>query len=208
MDRWAASLAAHGCPTQARPPGEAPPGRAQLEGRVAVLNAELLSHDSATLALERWCRANGLACDGAVAAQLVSAADAEPTAEQRSLLRIGPAELVRHRRVRLLFGQRLLSEAENWYVPGRLTPAMRWRLDRTTVPFGRVVRALRFRRLRLAIEPLWPSSTDRWAATHLAARMPSFVLRHRALLLRADGLPFSEVVETYTWDALLLDRLT
>lgn len=185
-----------------RPPGDAPPRCAQLEGRLAALNAELLRHDSATLALEGWCRANGLAPDGAVSAQLVSAADTVPTTVQQRLLRIGPTELVRHRRVRLLFDRRVLSEADNWYVPGRLTAAMRWQLDRTTVPFGRVVRALRFRRLRLAIKPLWPWST----AGSKAAQASAFVLRHRALLLRADGLPFSEVVETYTQDALLLDR--
>ena len=36
------------------------------------------------------------------------------------------------------------------------------------------------------------------------AAIPPYVLRHRALLVRSDGVPLSEVAERYTRDALFL----
>jgi hypothetical protein len=87
-----------------------------------TLNAELLSGDSATLTLDRWCASHALAAPARVIAERVSGSDAAATPEQRQLLGVGPAEPVRFRRVRLKCGAHVLSEAENWYVPSRLTP--------------------------------------------------------------------------------------
>ena len=46
-------------------------------------------------------------------------------------------------------GSVVLSEADNWYVPSRLTPEMNRLLDTTDAPFGRVVQAVHFRRRTL-----------------------------------------------------------
>src|SRR5262249_34510931 len=89
-----------------------------------TLNADLLSHDSATLTLERWCDAHRLASPARILAEKLSGVAKAPTAEQRRLLQVSATEPVRYRRVRLSCGGHVLSEADNWYVPARLTAEM------------------------------------------------------------------------------------
>src|ERR1700689_4012811 len=48
-----------------------------------TLNADLLSHDSATLTLERWCDSHRLASPPHIVADRVMGADKKPTPEQR-----------------------------------------------------------------------------------------------------------------------------
>jgi hypothetical protein len=50
------------------------------------LNAELLSHDSATLTLDRWCAVHQLASPAHIAAERVNGVYQAPTDEQRQLL--------------------------------------------------------------------------------------------------------------------------
>src|SRR6266436_5913553 len=83
-----------------------------------TLNADLLSHDSATLTLERWCDVHRLASPPRIVAVRVPDVDKPPTPEQRRELGITPTESVRYRRVKLMCGAVVLSEADNWYVPG------------------------------------------------------------------------------------------
>jgi hypothetical protein len=174
-----------------------------------TFNAELLSHDSATLTLERWCDAHKLASPARIAASRVMDVDKPPTPEQRRELGITPTDPVRYRRVKLMCGSLVLSEADNWYVPGRLTPEMNKQLDTTDTPFGVVVRALHFQRHTLSSTLLWlplPAGWDMNAASARAVAadqpMPSKLLEHRAVLTLPDGTPFSEVVETYTDNVL------
>lgn len=82
----------------------------------------------------------------------------------------------------------MLSEADNWYRPDRLTADMNRQLDTTDTPFGAVVRSLGFHRERLSARVL-VSENDR--------AIPAAVIRHKALLETPDGEPFSLVVETY-----------
>jgi hypothetical protein len=170
-----------------------------------TLNADLLSHDSATLTLERWCDVHRLASPPRIVAMRVPDIDKPPTSEQRRELGITPTESVRYRRVKLMCGAVVLSEADNWYVPGRLTPEMNKLLDTTDSPFGVVVRALHFQRHTLSSTLLWLPLPAGWEMNAASARdaiadqpMPSKLLEHRAVLTLPDGTPFSEVVETYT----------
>ena len=137
-----------------------------------------------------------------------------PSEEQRQRLRVAPADEVRYRRVRLLCGTVVLSEADNWYVPSRLTPEMNQLLDTTDTPFGRAVQPLHFQRHTISSELLGPLLPEGWemkpAADAVDAHelcFPAQVLRHRALLTLPDGTPFSEVVETYTSNVLAIARL-
>jgi len=139
----------------------------------------------------------------------VTGTEKPPTPEQRRELRVTPAEAIRYRHVRLRCGTVVLSEADNWYVPGRLTPAMNRLLETTDMPFGKVVRALDFRRHTLSAALLWLPLPENWelnpAATGGRAaqlQIPPKLLEHRALLTLPDGTPFSEVVETYTENVL------
>ena len=99
----------------------------------------------------------------------------------------------------------MLSEADNWYVPGRLTPEMNHVLETTDTPFGKAVAALRFRRHTLSADLLWRPLPKGWEMSATPApqetgalTIPDRVLEHRAVLSTPDGEPFSEVVETYT----------
>jgi len=131
--------------------------------------------------------------------------DKPPTPEQRRELGVTTTDAVRFRRVRLMCGTLVLSEADNWYVPGRLTPEMNQLLDTTDRPFGVVVRPLHFQRHTLSSTLLWLPLPAGWEMNATSARgvvadqpMPSQLLEHRAVLTLPDGTPFSEVVETYT----------
>jgi hypothetical protein len=185
--------------------------RVEVLALLQTLNAELLSHDSATLTLEHWCDVHRLASPPRIVAARVADAERPPSLEQRRELGVTPTEPVRHRKVRLMCGTLVLSVADNWYVPSRLTPEMNTLLDTTDTPFGRVVQSLNFRRHTLSARLLWLPLPEGWEmnATSAAAgdgaadlRLPAELLQHRAVLSLPDGTPFSEVVETYTNNVL------
>src|SRR5882762_1347876 len=179
--------------------------RVEAVALLQTLNADLLSHDSATLTLEHWCDVHRLASPARIVAVRVPDTEKPPSPDQRRELSVTPAELIRYRRVRLLCGAVVLSEADNWYVPGRLTPEMNRLLGSTDTPFGKVVQALHFQRHTLASTLLWFPLPEGWemnpirrSDTSAVLTVPSEVLQHRAVLTLPDGTPFSEVVETYT----------
>ena len=174
-----------------------------------TLNAELLSHDSATLTLEHWCDEHRLASPARIVAMRVAGIDEAPSSDQRRELNVSDSEPVRYRRVRLLCGAAVLSEADNWYVPSRLSAEMNTQLETTDTPFGKVVQTLRFRRHTLTAELLWHPLPVGWEMAGAQVRggsgalaVPAQVLRHRAVLTLADGTPVSEVIETYTGSVL------
>jgi chorismate-pyruvate lyase len=174
-----------------------------------TLNAELLSHDSATVTLEHWCDEHRLASPARIVAMRVTGIDKAPSSDQRRELNVSDSEPVRYRRVRLLCGAAVLSEADNWYIPSRLSAEMNTQLETTDTPFGKVVQALRFRRHTLTAELLWQPLPVGWEMAGVpmpggsgALAVPAQVLEHRAVLTLADGTPVSEVIETYTGNVL------
>ena len=178
--------------------------RLEAQLLLQTLNADLLSHDSATGVLQAWCDAHGPAGRKIVARQVLGAD--KPLPEAGRLLLGGGA--VRYRRVQLACGDRVLSEADNWYLVGRLTLDMNTALERTETPFGVAVRALDFRRrtlsARLLYAPLPPGWETGQAPAGPAPPIPHEVLQHVAVLSTPDGAPFSYLVETYTDQALLI----
>jgi len=188
--------------------------RVELLALLQTLNADLLSHDSATLTLERWCSDHRLAEPARVTARRVRGADKAIPDDLRAQLGIEGAEPIAYRHVQLVCGDHVLSEADNWYVPGRLTTAMNDRLENSDEPFGKVVKPLGFQRHTLAVDLLWSPLPPHWemqrdAGALDALRIPPLVLRHAAVLRSAVQTPFSVVVESYTnelfafraWDA-------
>ncbi len=183
--------------------------RVEILALIETLNAELLSHSSATLTLERWCSGHGLAPEAKLVARLERGTQKHLEERDRERLAVQTDDQLRYRHVRLFCGDKLLSEADNWYVPGRLTAEMNRLLDETDMPFGRVVRDLDFRRETLSAKLLWSPLPERWdvspepslpADSRLEA--PDHILEHRAILRSNGGAPFSFVVETYTRDVL------
>lgn len=184
---------------------DTPRSRLQAFALLQELNGNLLSHDSATLTLDRWCATHHLAASATIVANRDKAVDKVPTAAQRQALAVGADQLVRYRRVRLSCGDRVLSEADNWYVPSRLTPEMNRMLDTSDVAFGRVVQPLHFQRHTQSAEMLWQPLPVGWEsgagwqrAGGASMTLPHAVIQHQAVLTLPDGTPFSEVVETYT----------
>jgi chorismate-pyruvate lyase len=147
----------------------------------------LAAHDSATAALQSWCSARGIAAPAEIRARLITEPPRAATPAIRTALGAAPQEPVAYRHVRLTCGKTVLSDAQNWYVPARLTPAMNAALETTDTPFGKITAPLGYRRERLA------------AQRGRAAECPhGTVLSHRALLRLADGHPISFVSECYT----------
>src|SRR5277367_3612000 len=184
-------------------------GRLEALALIESLNADLLAHDSATLTLERWCADHRLADPALIVAERAHDVDKAATPEVRAALDVKPDEPLGYRRVRLKCGDRVLSEADNWYVPARLTPEMNHVLEMTDTPFGKAVAALHFRRHTLSADLLWRPLPKGWEMDAAAAQddksaltVPDHVLEHRAVLSLPDGEPFSEVVETYTGEVL------
>jgi hypothetical protein len=174
-----------------------------------TLNADLLSHDSATLTLDRWCAAHHLASPAKIVAERDHETDKPAIEEQRQILHVGADEPIRYRRVRLACGSHVLSEADNWYVPSRLTPEMNKQLETTDIAFGRAVQALHFQRHTISAALLWSPLPQGWetgapvtSGNAATLQIPHQVLQHRAFLTLSDGTPFSEVVETYTSEVL------
>jgi chorismate-pyruvate lyase len=169
---------------------------------VEAFNLRLLGSRTATSTLEKWCSDRKLADVPKIRAKIITGVEKPPTPEQRKRLRISESEPVSYRRVELECGDHVLSEADNWFVPARLTEDMRNRLERTDAPFGRVVEALSPVRKTFKVEFLWsPQPQNPGAAEGRREEfnsIPERVLRHSALVFAGNGDPFAEVHETYT----------
>jgi hypothetical protein len=186
---------------------DTPVARLEVLLELQTLNADLLSHDSATLTLDRWCSRHQLGKGARIVADRGKGEDKPPPADVRAQLRVGPGEPIAYRRVKLRCGERVLSEADNWYVPSRLTSDMNRRLETSDIPFGRVVQPLQFQRHTLSAQLLWSPLSPEWdlgttplpkANPGAILAIPDTVIEHRAFLTRADSAPFSYVIETYT----------
>lgn len=172
-----------------------PAARAAAADRLSHLQADLSHQPSATRVLSAWCARYHGAADARITAEQVKGVQPPAPASVRQNLALHPGEPLGYRRVRLLCGQLVLSDAENWYVPDRLTPAMNALLNHTDTPFGVAVGSLHFTRRTLASERLWqPEATvpGPWLA------LPAHVLSNIGLLTAANGEPIAQVIEHYT----------
>ena len=203
----ALALAATLSSARSDPWPDTPVARLEALALIQSLNAEILASRSATFTLEKWCgdhRLSGTA-EPKIVARQVEAKARPATAEQRQRLAVDATDEVKVRHVQLLCGDRVFSEADNWYVPARLTAEMNRLLETTTTPFGKAVQDLHPYRRTFAAVVLWRPLPEGWetkplqpsqdAATALA--MPDALFEHRAVLYTEDGKPFSEVDEVY-----------
>ncbi len=175
------------------------------------LNADLLSHDSATLTLDRWCGSHRPATPAKIVAerirnvrQTADGAAARAAARERDASRCGIGAFIFVAAIRF-FARRTTGTSAS-----RLTAEMNQALDTTDIAFGRAVQALHFQRRDAvrgaALAPAarkggrWPARRRGVArATRSALQIPHEVLQHRAgCSSLPDGTPFSVVVETYT----------
>jgi chorismate-pyruvate lyase len=198
----------------AQPPAwmDTPVARLEALALIETLSAEILANTSATLTLERWCRIHGMAENPLIVAHRIADAYEAPTAAQRQNLQITAQEPVQYRRVELTCGKHVLSVADNWYVPDRLTPEMIRLLDRTQMPFGRVVQPLAPHRQTIEVKLLWFPLPEGWEQSAAGATVkpssndqldiPAALFEHRAILYTSEHRPIAEVHEIYQRDIL------
>ncbi len=138
------------------------------------LHAALLAADSATSVLESFF--------GAITVQR---RDQPPSPNEglRERLRLTADDVLRHRAVRLVAGDKMLSQAELWYVANRLPAERVQTLATSDTPFGRIMKPLGLKRIVLE--------------TQLCAPAEDCSLVHRAILVEPRGLPVAEVYERY-----------
>ena len=190
------------------PPGAAWPdtylARVQILALIQTLNADILGSRSATRSLENWCRDHQLAADPRVVARLQKDVVRPVTPAERRQLDVGDRERVNYRRVQLGCGNRVLSEADTWYVPARLTAAMNRLLETSDTPFGRVVEDLQPYRLTTSVRMLWSPLPDRWAhdapphpGSGGALAIPAALFEHHAVLYTREHRPIAVVREVY-----------
>jgi len=200
----AIAAAVHTQPAPAPPWPDTFTSRVEALALLQTLNANLLAARSSTATLEGWCRDHQLAASPQIVADAVGGAPLAAAAEQLERLGVAATSEVKYRHVRLRCGTVVLSVADNWYVPARLTADMNRTLETTDAPFGRVVAPLQPYRRTFAVRMLWAPLPDGWERGGAAGgdgallEIPAALLEHRAVLYRAaDNLPFSEVREIY-----------
>jgi hypothetical protein len=186
---------------------DTPVARLEALALIQTINGEILASTSATLTLERWCRDHGLAEPALVTAHQIANGTAMPTAALRRDLQIDAHEVLRYRRVRLSCGAHVLSIADNWYVPGRLTADMNHQLDSTLTPFGKVIRPLMPYRQTIGVRMLWSPLRADWARAQPGAAtsvsgtrqlaLPAALFEHRAIVYLPGRRPVAEVDEVY-----------
>jgi chorismate-pyruvate lyase len=189
--------------------------RLEILALMQTLNADILASPSATQSLEKWCRDHKMTNDPRIVARLINGLPKIPTVEQLQRLQVTSTSEVKYRRVELYCGRHLLSEADNWYVPGRLTAEMNKLLETSDTPFGKAVQALHPYRRTFAVTILWSPLPIGWeqGVSHRSQRrkpgkltIPKNVFEHRAILYTSDNTPFSEVNEFYQGQILAFPR--
>jgi chorismate-pyruvate lyase len=156
-----------------------------------TLNAKLIASKSATQTLQNWCDDHHIASPAKIRA-VKNENIIKPASESvRQALEVSPEEPIKYRSVQLFYSDYLLSEADNWYIPSRLTGDMNHLLNSSDTPFGLAVESLNFHRRTDEVQLLWhPLGRDE--------PIPEHVLQHRAVLKTEQNIPFSIVIETYT----------
>jgi chorismate-pyruvate lyase len=182
--------------------------RVEILALVQTLNASLLASRSATATLEKWCADHKMAAEPQIVAHRASGPEKEAGPETRKRLGVEAGEAVKYRRVALTCGGHILSEADNWYVPGRLSAEMNRALETTETPFGKAVAPLQPFRRTIEMTMRWSPLPEGWELaaptqqTSGALAIPREIFEHKAVLYTADQKPFSEVHEHYTREIL------
>lgn len=166
---------------------ENPTNQTETYGLMQTLNSRLHQSTSATLTLEQWCREHQLAKPPVIRAHALPSAFKTPEASVLSQLAVETSEPLAYRKVELRCGERVLSIAENWYVPARLSVEMNHVLATSETPFGKAIAPLKPYRKTTNSIMLWSGS----------GIIPPALFEHQATVYDADHRPLAVVRETY-----------
>ncbi|MEL6337906.1 MAG: hypothetical protein AAFQ88_14870 [Pseudomonadota bacterium] len=148
---------------------------------LAALRHRLEVEPSVTAVLEDWCLARGIGEGALRSLQLGTVAAAPDTARLCDALGAEAAEVVLHRRIRLMRGTVPLLWADNWYRPALLSAPMRAAFEDGETPFGPAIAAL--------------SPIRRLLSSTTAGGEDGVVLRLEAALVLPSGAAVSVVRE-------------
>jgi chorismate-pyruvate lyase len=190
--------------------------RVEILALLQTLNGQLLSNRSATAVLEEWCADHHMAPVSKITARLINEQDKTLSEDTRKRLRLKFSDRVKYRHVQLSCGSHVLSEADNWYVPSRLTDQMNRELNSSDRPFGKIIAPLNPYRRTMEVKIYWSPLARGWennlsrttsvGRDEKAIAIPKYLFMHRALVSSEAGLPISEVVETYTNETINFDK--
>ena len=165
----------------------------------------MTNYDTATAALNTWCAERLHPHDSRITASVL-VDESVPVDTYEGILAIQAGELLRYRRVVLKWGHTAVSEAENWYLPERLPPLMRWQMRHGNQPFGQIIHPLQPRRTiiqRYSNDDL-ELSTSRNEEWINAPKTPpefsplqDFALHIRAIMTTGTGMIIAELREHY-----------
>lgn len=165
--------------------------------RLARFQSLLLESDSASAVLADWAGSDRPHGHAPLTARKLQGPDRPTTADLRARLDVEEREPIHHRRVCLVATGRVMSVAENWYVPARLSAAMLTELTQGATPFGKVIAELEPRRKTLSIEQL-----VQMEEIAEGTRPPRWLLLVNALVIDKYGQPLCEVSEAYSRNIL------
>ena len=190
--------------------------RVEMLALLQTLNAHLLSNSSATAVLEEWCADHHMAQVSKITARLTKEQDKPISEDTRKRLHLRFLDRIKYRHVQLSCGSHVLSEADNWYVPSRLTDQMNRELNFSDRPFGKIIAPLNPYRRTMEVKIYWSPLEKGWeknlsrSITNLrderVISIPKYLFMHRALVSSEAGIPISEVVETYTNEVINFDN--
>ena len=169
----------------------------------------LQQHATATAALVSWCRARYPGRAETLSATVLQDGPADPR-HYDGALNLLPDDVLFCRRVRLQWGDLVMSEAENWYLPKRLPETMRSALKRSNRPFGAVVAPLAPLRTTIAMLTGAELRGEGELATRLRAQIsragvfsaPEAFALHVTAVMTAAGVELAELREHYRRELL------
>jgi hypothetical protein len=166
----------------------------------------LLASDTATAVIIDWCRR---VRPGALFVAVLFDREARP-GEYDGPLAIGVDETLHRRCVRLSWAGKVVSEAENWYVPQRLPADVLAVLNRGDASFGAVVARLSPRRTTIAALSCDELRHGGPAAQRCLAQLaqsdafspPDAFVLHINAVMTASGQALAELREHYRRELL------
>lgn len=179
--------------------------RARARAQMARICRHIATAPSATLTLEQWMSIEHMRADATVRSLPVAGAGEPASAEQRALLGVDDASEVDFRHVMLTCGDTVLSEARNWYLPGRLTADMRAQLAHGTSSYGRVILPLGPRRESIATDWRWEAQLAEGQTVPMSLNADDVAFVHMARVFDGEGQVLALVEERYRYALLALD---
>jgi chorismate-pyruvate lyase len=168
---------------------------------IQELSRRLCNTPTATATLFAWCEEHRLS-SGPVT--VICRCRCQAPAVARDVLtelKPLPREPVAYRSVQLVRGGLPLVDAENWFIPHRLSPDMRDALEATDIPFGDLIAPLSPMRRTLSVRarefPVEIPVSHLLETQRVEQQHPEAILRIDAVVISGSGLPLAYVRENF-----------